>query len=878
MTSAFKLMRNSFKTCFLILCLLTTGVLFGQNNPAPNEAAVVTDEAVRFTVLTPQVIRMEWQAQEQFNDQASFVFINRDLPAPEFKVNRTKKWLTIKTDHLTLRYRRGSGQFDAENLSIKLKLNEKEITWQPGLQDDQNLLGTARTLDGATGGKQWNGEPVELEHGIISRSGWALINDTNNFLLDDSEWSWVQKRDHGAHQDLYFFGHGHDYKQALKDFVSMAGKIPVPPKYALGYWWSRYWVYSDPELRNLMKEMRSYGIPIDVLVIDMDWHETFGGLKNIHDPQIDETGHKLGWTGYSWNKNLFPQPEKFLQWTENFHLKTALNLHPASGIAPMEDQYKDFAKAIDFDASSNRYIRYQMADKKWAQAYFDVVLQPMEKQGVDFWWLDWQQEPESALVKGLSHTWWINHTFFTDMERRGSKRPLLFHRWGGLGNHRYQIGFSGDDKIHWESLRYQTYFTHTAANVGYGYWSHDIGGHSASEWSQNEELYLRWLQFGIFSPILRTHSAKMSSVERRFWMYPDLFPKMRELINLRYALVPYLYNAAREAHDEGLSILRPMYYEHPEKEDAYQQKYQYYFGNDMIVAPIADSISSANQLAERELWLPEGQWYEWFTGTMLEGDQVMRRKYALHEVPVFVKAGSIVPMYPKISHLQQEIDTLILKVFPGGNDELAYYEDDGESVDYQQKDFTITPIKSERSPSGMKLNIAPTEGQYKGMNDSRSYEVHVVHALPPKSVMVNGQAYSYSEESKPGHWTYDAQNLEIKVILPTLSRSEAISVEVALDETTPQLLDGKKGQFARLSYAIGKMKVEVARDSWWATMPNSVLKAEQTPVMISYSPGQAQRLLRDFDNDYANMLNELGSHVNARKPVAAMWVKYLSNQ
>ena len=871
-------MRYPLKPLLCVLYLFLSTPLFAQNNPIANPKSVVSDEEVRFTVLTEQVIRMEWQANGKFNDDASFVFINRNLPSPDYKVAKTKKWLTITTDKLTLRYRRGSGSFNQDNLSISLRLNEEEVKWHPGMEDDQNLLGTARTLDGATGGKQWNGEPVALENGIISRNGWALIDDTGNFLLDDTEWSWVKERAQGEHQDFYFFGHGHDYKQALKDFVSLAGKIPVPPKYAFGYWWSRYWVYSDPELKSLMKEMRSYGIPIDVLVIDMDWHETFGGLKNIQDPQMDETGHKLGWTGYSWNRNLFPQPEKFLQWTEDYHLKTALNLHPASGIAPMEDQYQDFAKAIGFDASSNRYIRYQMASKKWAQAYFDVVLQPMEKQGVDFWWLDWQQEPESALVKGLSHTWWINHTFFTDMERRGSKRPLLFHRWGGLGNHRYQIGFSGDDKIHWESLRYQTYFTHTASNVGYGYWSHDIGGHGASEWSTDEELYLRWLQFGVFSPMLRTHSAKMSSVERRFWMYPNLFPKMREIINLRYALVPYIYNAAREAHDDGLSILRPMYYEHPEQEEAYSQQYQYYFGEDMIVAPVADSLSAEDQLAERELWLPEGEWFEWFTGTMMKGGQTLSRKYALHEVPVYVKAGSIVPMYPNISHLQQEIDTLILKVFPGGNDELNYYEDDGQSVDYQQTGFATTKITSQRTATQLQLNIAPTQGNYQGMNDSKSYEIHVIQTLPAKTVTVNGVNYPYSEEPQAGHWTYDTRNLEIKVVLPAISRKEAINVEVELEDSGSQLLNGKKGQFERLSYAIGKMKVEVARGSWWATIPNTVLKAEQTPVMMAYEPQSAKQLLESFDKDYEQMLQELGDHVNARPEVAAMWVRYLSRQ
>ena len=194
------------KPLLCVLYLLLSTPLLAQNNPIANPKSVVSDEEVRFTVLTEQVIRMEWQANGKFNDDASFVFINRNLPSPDFKVAKTKKWLTITTDKLTLRYRRGSGSFNRDNLSISLRLNEEEVKWHPGMEDDQNLLGTARTLDGATGGKQWNGEPVALENGIISRNGWALIDDTGNFLLDDTEWSWVKERAQGEHQDFYFFG------------------------------------------------------------------------------------------------------------------------------------------------------------------------------------------------------------------------------------------------------------------------------------------------------------------------------------------------------------------------------------------------------------------------------------------------------------------------------------------------------------------------------------------------------------------------------------------------------------------------------------------------------------------------------------------------
>jgi hypothetical protein len=191
------------------------------------------------------------------------------------------------------------------------------------------------------------------------------------------------------------------------------------------------------------------------------------------------------------------------------------------------------------------------------------------------------------------------------MERRGEKRPLIFHRWGGLGNHRFQVGFSGDTESTWASLAFQTYFTPTAANVGFGYWSHDIGGHMPGP--VDPELYTRWVQFGAFSPILRTHTTKNPDAERRIWAYPPEYARaMRDTFLLRYALIPYIYTASRQTYDTGVPFLRPMYFEYPASEEAYTFKEQYLFGDDMLVAPVVSARSKDTRLATKSLWLPPG--------------------------------------------------------------------------------------------------------------------------------------------------------------------------------------------------------------------------------------------------------------------------------
>ena len=162
-------------------------------------------------------------------------------------------------------------------------------------------------------------------------------------------------------------------------------------------------------------------------------------------------------------------------------------------------------------------VPFRLDQQEWADAYFNSVIHPLEKQGVEFWWLDWQQWRESKYVKGLSNTFWCNYCFWNDQVRRKTAqstwpdRPLIYHRWGGLGSHRYQLGFSGDTYSEWSVLQFLPYFTSTASNVGYGYWGHDIGGHMQHRDKQgprDPELYTRWMQFGVFTPIFKTHATQ----------------------------------------------------------------------------------------------------------------------------------------------------------------------------------------------------------------------------------------------------------------------------------------------------------------------------------------------------------------------------------
>lgn len=848
------------------LLLLTTAALpwsarasepsmHGKANPD----AMVQRGQVRFTVLTPRLIRMEWSPDEHFVDAPSQVFIDRDLPVPKFTTVTRDGKLHIDTTSLSLTYTLDSGRFDAENLAIRSKNLETAFAWHPGLAESGNLKGTARTLDGYSGDiHTGTGKRLNLGQGLISRQGWHLVDDSNSFLFDDSAWRWVEKRHCDDCQDLYFLGYGHQYEKILGDFAKVAGREPMPPRFAFGYWWSRYWNYSDSEIRDLVENFKQYRIPLDVLVIDMDWHRTDGLNWDPRYAKKDAFGQSVGWTGYTWNKSLFPAPDRFLAWLHSQGLKTTLNLHPASGMTSREAQYPAFAAAMG--VHDGKSIGIETADKRFMGSLFDTVLDPLRAEGVNFWWLDWQQWPESKKLPGLSNTWWLNYVFYTHMQRADKTRALIYHRWGGLGNHRYQVGFSGDSVISWQSLAYQPYFTATASNVLYGYWSHDIGGHMfaddtpQSERHINPELYVRWMQFGAFSPILRTHSSKEAGLRKEPWRFsPEVFSALRQIIDRRYAMAPYIYTASREAYDSGVSLMRPLYYAWPDEAKAYDAGNEYMFGNDLLVAPVSQPMKDG--AAVISIWLPPGRWYDCNRGEVLDGGRVVTRDYALDEVPVFARAGAVLPMNPPSVRKLQDMDNskLVLRMLPGGSAHTRLYTDSGDSEGYRHGEYAFTTIDGRRDAHGATLTIDPRQGRYPDMPQRKQITIELPAATVPKQVTVNGKTYARSDDDQAGSWHYDGNTLTARITVPPQSADQSLAVAVRFADQPVDIV--------ALPY---RMKRAQAAVEWlkyhWnspAPLPDDVSLVAQLGRLIDYQPEQLPTLVKEFDARLTRLPDEV---------------------
>ena len=646
-------------------------------HPAMSPTTTLQGEHWRIGLITESLIRLEWSDSGEFEDRATLMAVDRAfLPsgAVDYTTGERDGMLVVETPALRLTYDRKP--FSKEGLTIVVKgvPDSQFNTWHYGDEPKGNLGGTARTLDEADGA-------IPLGQGVISRDGWAVLDDSasNVFVTADADGNLpdgvvayggigVAPRDH-RETDIYFFGYGRRYREAVHDFQKLSGPAPLLPRYALGNWWSRYYRYSEEEYLDLMDRFKREGIPFTTSVIDMDWH-----LVDDVDPKYGS-----GWTGYTWNPKLFPDPKRFLDGLHERGLRTTVNIHPRDGIRAFEKPYAKAAATVGVDAEAQEPVEFDLTNPKFVQAYFDMH-HDLEADGIDFWWIDWQQGGVTR-QPGLDPLWVLNHMHYCDSARDG-RWPLTFSRFAGPGSQRYPVGFSGDTVITWKSLKFQPYFTSTASNIGYGWWSHDIGGHMFGY--RDEELEARWYQLGAFSPINRLHSSCSPFSGKEPWNFHEpVRSAMVDVLRLRQALMPYLYTMNWRAAVDGDPIVEPMYWANPNLGESYEVPDEFRFGTELVVAPVVDPMDKASMRGKADAWLPQGDWFDFFDGRRYTAADPAGRRLAvwrtIDRIPVFAKAGGIVPMQSDpLSDMTVNPRALDVVIFPGADGSFAMREDSGE--------------------------------------------------------------------------------------------------------------------------------------------------------------------------------------------------------
>jgi alpha-glucosidase (family GH31 glycosyl hydrolase) len=728
-------------------------IVFTSSTAAESHSRASVYGNNRFEVLSPNLIRLEYSPKRQFVDGPSVAVQSRYGQSSQFSSRQSGGWVEISTAKLEIRYRLGSGPFTSENLSISWSDEQGQHSWKPGDKDDRNLGGVPgdialRTVPGN-------------ERGPLSRNGYFLLDDSHTAVWNSAA-DWVEPRADQNGQDWYFFVYGRDFKGLLHELAQLLGPIPMVPRYVLGTWFGSRTGYSADEWKRIIRRFREEHVPLDVVTLDSD------------------STAKVIWAGRDWDREQMPDPPGFFKYAATQGVKVVVNEHYGA-LTPENCSNFERIRAEMGLPPATREIRHDLANKKYSELYMDILNRPALQQGLAFWWQDGNA---SANMAGLDPTLWTRYVEYVGTEKITGKRAFVFERldvpyqktnatpaWGG---HRYGGFFTGDLAAHWPTLGLLIPFNVQAGNMLIPYVINDNPGFTPQV--VDAELYERSVQFHALSPIFWWHGIWGM---RMPWEYGSQALEIaRQFLRLRYSLIPYLYTYSRIAHETGEPIVRGTYLEYPRQEGAYDFRHQYLLGKELLIAPISEPGFGKPVL--KEIYLPAGaDWFDWFTNKTYEGGKAIAYECPLGRAPIFVKAGTILPLAPQMDYSDERpVDPLTVEVFAGSPASFRLYEDDGTSLNYRKNEYAWTEFTYAPSSTGgqERITIEPAEGHFQGQLDNRSYKIRIHGLLKPSAVYVDSKLLEGNTSDSPEGWTWDDQNRLTTILLPALSVHHQVTV------------------------------------------------------------------------------------------------------
>ncbi len=351
------------------------------------------------------------------------------------------------------------------------------------------------------------------------------------------------------------------------------------------------------------------------------------------------------------------------------------------------------------------------------------------------------------------------------------------------------------------------------------------------------------MQFGLFSPILRSHSTKNAGLNKEPWVFSYPVTRiLRNIVKERYALNPYIYTMARKTYDNALPLCRPMYYDYADSPQAYEMKNEYMFGDDMIVRPVTAPRNGAKATAD--VWLPKGNdWYEVASGKLIKGGQTVNDGFQLDEIPVYVKAGSVIPMYADtLKNLRGNDNPVVVNVYPSDGDCMSkaeYYEDAGNDKQYASQ-YAVTPLSASRSGNRLVVTVGARQGSYAGMPHDRKYQVKVVASVVPQEVKVDGKTADFS---------YDGMSLSLLVDMGNANCSVAKTVEITYPGNNQCVANGEIGQMRRVRNNVYQLKTRNAG----IVLTDDLANMESAGRAITYNPKNFTEIMNFFRDKFAHL-------------------------
>lgn len=671
---------------------------FNYELAIPNSENVIQGKFYRFTVLSERLIRIEYSNDGIFEDRPTNQVWYRNMPKVDFTFSDNHSTLVIQTRYFKLSYvkeRAFEGTKVNPGANLKIELLNTNRYWYYHSPEVRNYGTPSLSLDNTEG-------RLKLSRGLYSIDGFASIDDSKSLIM--SETGTIQKRDRDQ-VDTYVFMYNQDFESCLKDYYMITGAPALIPRYALGNWWSREKAYTEQEVEELINNFDYWDVPLSIFLFDKDWH-------------IREYEKKLQNSGFSWNRDLILKPNRLVNFLHSKSIHIGLSVNPVEGIYPYEENFDYVLKYLPKD--EHGIIPFTVFNPRYIDVYLKFLINPLDAMGIDFYWLDINEKYYPFALFLLSH-----YQFYNNLAA-GGKRPILLTRNSGIAAHRYPVLYSGKTIVDWTTLKTITLHNVMETNMGVNFWAHNIGGFK--DGTEDNELYTRFVQFAVFSPIVKfgSHAGKYYRREPWEWDYKT-YEIAKRYLKLRHQLIPYLYSEAYKYHKYGKPLIIPLYYRYPEFYDDDYFKREYYLGSNFFIAPITTKKDYVMNRVIHKFYLPEGVWYDYVTGRKYLGKNTYISFFKDEDYPVFVSAGAIIPLVNAAREFNlNEVkppENMEIQIFPGQSNSYELYEDDGQTELYKKGEYMRTLIDYNYMPNNHTVIIRSIEGKPNVIPDRRNYRI-----------------------------------------------------------------------------------------------------------------------------------------------------------
>ena len=651
----------------------------------PNNKFIVFGSTYRFTILSPRLIRLEYNKNGVFENRATSLVVNRSFCETNFSVGGDEVSVVITTDYFTLSYVRDK-PFNSS--SLKVKLNGTDREWYPGNKEIRNLGSMAYSLDDFE-------KNITLNKGLYSLDGYVVIDDSHNFVIENE--TFIPRTDS---VDLYLFAYRGDLGLCLQDYFNLTGFPPMIPRYVLGCWWYKNDIYNMYNIDDILKKFNDEKIPISVFLLGDKWHNS----------QLN----------YSYDNTLF-DVMSLNNYYKSKVQKFGLTINPQLPVNNVDPLFNEVVKYIE---SKGKSVSFVPLSNNSISVYLNLVVNWLMQTGIKIFNIDYYNPKDIYGLFLLNHY----HYVISNLSERG----VILSRNPGIAPHRYPIIYSGRTKVSWDTLKFLPSYNNSASNLGVCWHAHAIGGYYGG--IEDDELFIRYIQFGVFNPIFILAGDTGKYYKREPWKWNQLKENViRDYMQLRNRLIPYIYSEGYIYHKFGVPLVQPLYYRYPKIYDEPNYVNQYFFGSKIMISPIVKRKNTEMNRVVQRIFIPDGIWYDFSSGKKFIGNKYYVGFYKDEDYPIFIKEGTIIPM--SIDFGVDNPVNMEIQIFPpqdGVCSEYVLYEDNG-ITNVLMKNYLMTKMTLDRVDDGYKFSITKKEGNF-SMNN-RNYLLRFRNMNKPDKVV-----------------------------------------------------------------------------------------------------------------------------------------------